>query len=451
MKSGKSNLKWIAIFIIMSPLIIGAGMYLFLWWKIKVVADNFSEDISPFAIMSYQSVLVDLTEARIGLREVSFIPVGMEDEISIKSIIFSAPSIGSLLGIQTKLSQGELPDELNIHINKIRASMGDDYMQAWQQSMLEVRNESGSDSELIACGNVKMLGIPEMMQMGYSYLESNIGLQYQLDSTNGRLDMELSLAVDNMFDSRTTMVFPSKEEQLSLQVLPSIIYNVKRVEFWQKDKGFNQRYSSLCARLNHETVEQYYEKYTKSLRKSLKYEGWTLPNSVFEAYRKVSLPNSEINLRVDIPNSFNIQQIKQPLDILYILNPYVELNGEPVYLDGITWFEPDPDGERLLQELRKSEEDRDSSAQESSKMIHSRRYEEPKEDKKAFKSVDISELEEHIGQPVILYTYFGQKVQGRLLSIDNNIVVVRRRLPNDKGTATYPINRKRIQNARLYF
>ena len=70
---------------------------------------------------------------------------------------------------------------------------------------------------------------------------------------------------------------------------------------------------------------------------------------------------------------------------------------------------------------------------------------------KSFKSVDVPMLSGHLGKPVILYTYFGRKVEGRLVSVKNNIVTVEHRLVSGRGTATYPIAADKIQSVKLYY
>jgi hypothetical protein len=137
------------------------------------------------------------------------------------------------------------------------------------------------------------------------------------------------------------------------------------------------------------------------------------------------------------------------------------------------WSEPDPEGRRLLHELNigtgvedddnsdvAAISDDDAEPQESDKFAHpvyerrsayAQRRAKNKKDEKAFKVVDVPNLAAHLGEPVILYTYFGRKVEGRLIDVDDKVITVEHRLVDGRGTATYPISRDKVQSARLYY
>jgi len=65
--------------VILIPLILVAGVYGFAYWKVTEAADNFAQQLSPFATMSYQSVHIDLLATEVGINNISLEPVVLRD------------------------------------------------------------------------------------------------------------------------------------------------------------------------------------------------------------------------------------------------------------------------------------------------------------------------------------------------------------------------------------
>lgn len=453
--------------VICAPIALFAAVYGFVWWKVSTAADSFAKDIAPFAKMTYQDIHIDLVEAQVGLKGISFVPTGSEGEIDVQSAVLKAPSWGFVLDLEEKLSKGELPDAFNVDLKGLNISLNSGYMQDWGRMVLEAQREAGQSYDALACGGLEFIGLPEIRKMGYGHLNSDVSFQYHFDALDKELNFDLQSRTKQVANMSMSMVLKVASETLNMQSIVFAQPQLKHIEARYFDRGYNQKRNKFCANLNKEPVKSYRERYKNLLSKRLAYEGWKIPDELFNAFEGLNNPGSSLYLRVDVPKGFGIQSmalIQTPSDLVRELNPYVEFSKKYVALDGLDWSEPDPEGERLLRELMQSQEPPELVlGEEIEKVVEPEEelevvptvtmYQRPKPKKpvqKSFKKIAVEELGTHIGKSVILYTYFGQKVEGRLVAVTDKVITVEHRVVSGRGTATYPMAYDKIQSAQLY-
>ena len=455
------------LLVILAPIALFAAVYGFVWWKVSTAAESFAKDIAPFAKMTYQDIHIDLVEAQVGLKGISFTPTGSEGEIGVQSAVLKAPSWGFVLDLEEKLSKGELPDAFNVDLKGLNINLNSGYMQDWGRIALEAQREAGQSYDALACGGLEFIGLPEIRKMGYGNLNSDVSFQYHFDPLDKELNFDLQSRTKQVANMSMSLVLKVASETLNMQSIVFAQPQLKHIEARYFDRGYNKKRNKFCANLNKEPVKSYRERYKGLLSKRLAYEGWKIPDELFNAFEGLNNPGSSLYLRVDVPKGFGLQSmamIQTPSDLVRELNPYVEFSKKYVALDGLEWSEPDPEGERLLRELMQSQEptelvlgeevEKAAEPEEKQEVTPAvTMYQRPKPKKaveKSFKKIAVAELGAHIGKSVILYTYFGQKVEGRLVAVTDKVITVEHRVVSGRGTATYPMAYDKIQSAQLY-
>lgn len=457
------------LLVILTPIALFAGVYGFVWWKVSTAAESFAKDIAPFAKMTYQDIHIDLVEAQVGLKGISFVPTGSEGEIGVQSAVLKAPSWGFVLDLEEKLSKGELPEAFNVDVKGLNINLNSGYMQDWGRIALEAQREAGQSYDALACGGLEFIGLPEVRKMGYGNLNSDLSFQYHFDPLDKELNFDLQSRTKQVANLSMSMVLKVASETLNMQSIVFAQPQLKHIEARYFDRGYNNKRNKFCANLNKEPVKAYRERYKELLSKRLAYEGWKIPDALFNAFEGLNNPGSSLYLRVDVPKGFGVQSmamIQSPSDLVRELNPYVEFSKKYIDLDGLDWSEPDPEGERLLRELMRQQQQEQSDlvlgdevetivepAEEAEPQPVIKPYQRPKPKKlieKSFKKIAVAELGAHIGKSVILYTYFGQKVEGRLVAVTDKVITVEHRVVSGRGTATYPMAYDKIQSAQLY-
>lgn len=470
----KRILTIVAVLLLL-PALAAAG-YGFIWWKVSTAADNIAQQISPFVQMKYGKVHVDLLETEVGLRQISLLPQGSSGDITVESLTLRAPSWNFLLDLEEQLNKGNMPDSFHMDLQGVTMDMNSDYAKDWAAMATEMQMGAPQGYDTLACGDLKFFGLSEVRKMGYGRILTNLSFDYTFDSLDQQLNFEVATETQGMMQADVLMQVRIATESLNVQTAMFAQPELQRFEVRYKDTGYNVRRNKFCAKLNEESVEQYREKYAALLAQRLKYEGWIIPQPLFEAMDSLNNPRASAYARIDIPQGLGPQSmvmIQGPGDLLNMLAPYAEVAGKPVSLDGLDWKMPDESERKAelakLRALQNPELEQQASgalpsisgedvvtepvvekAEKAKTAVAIAKHEIEKPKRKSFKFVKLSVLPKHIGGQVILRTYFGRKVKGKLLSVTSKEVTVLHRLVDGRGTATYPIARDKIDTVQLY-
>ncbi|MGI1669446.1 MAG: hypothetical protein K6L74_03890 [Neptuniibacter sp.] len=449
----------VTLTVILIPLLLVAGVYGFAYWKVTEAADNFAQQLSPFATMSYQSVHIDLLATEVGINNISLEPVGSQGQVLIEAVRMQAPSWAYFLDFENQINSGVLPETLNVNIQGLIVDLQSGYMNKWASQAADVQAVGGQSYDALACGNRSHFSLADLKGMRYSSVKSDMSLLYYFDPNNQTLNFDLDTSTSLMMNVSAEVEIAVATDDLNMQTLMFAQPMVKRFDVRYKDKGYNKRRMIFCAKETGQSEPEYRAMYKQALQQQLASQGWQIPEETLTQYDKINNPAGSVYLRIEHPQGLGAQSmmlVQKPSDLITVLNPYVELNGKPVSLDGISWKLPEPEKQvvKVQEAVKPPVQKIEQVLAETPKKAEVKKT--PKVNSfapppvKSFKQVPVSTLKNHIGQKVKLFTYFGRDVEGTLISTNNSVIKVEHRLVDGRGTAIYPIALDKIQTAKLY-
>lgn len=447
----------VTLTVILIPLLLVAGLYGFAYWKVTEAADHFAQQVSPFATMTYQSVHIDLLKTEVGINSISLQPLGSEGQILLETVRMQAPSWAYFLDFESQISSGVLPETLNVNVQGLILDLQSGYMDKWAEQAADVQAVGVQSYDALACGERSHFSLTDLKRMRYSALKSDVSLLYYFDPNNQTLNFDLDTSTALMMDMSAEVEIAIATDDLNMQALMFAQPQVKRFDLRYKDKGYNKRRMVFCAKETGQSESEYRTAYKQALQQQLVSQGWQIPDETLTQYDKINNPAGSVYLRIEHPQGLGAQSmmlVQKPSDLITILNPYVELNGKPVTLDGIRWAMPEPmekqqkyDGREIASGLK---EGAPELAEENSVVLKPKRKSFERAPVKSFKKISVSSLNNHIGEKVKLLTYFGRDVEGTLISASRSVVKVEQRLIDGRGTAIYPISIDKIKTAKLF-
>jgi hypothetical protein len=128
------------------------------------------------------------------------------------------------------------------------------------------------------------------------------------------------------------------------------------------------------------------------------------------------------------------------------LNPSLRINTVGLDLAELDWESLLPDAEQAEQ-LTPQEEGLVNVEQLKEKILSSREVQKL-EDLKAFHPASFDELDDYLQHQIRLYTQFGRQVEGRLIEVTDNKLVLLRRV--DQGYASYSVDRNFLETIEVY-
>ncbi|MGH1441054.1 MAG: hypothetical protein ACRBBR_13135 [Cellvibrionaceae bacterium] len=461
------KLLTVVLTILLVPIVIGAGFYGFLYWKVTKAADEFALQVSPFAEMSYQKVHIDPFETEIGLNDITLAPVGGEGDFLIESIRMRAPSWSYYFDFEKQINNGEIPESFDLRLNGVIVDLESDYMQDLANMASDMQPAAGQNIDALACGERTHFSLSDIKKMRYNSLSSDISLLYFFDKEEQVISFDFDSSTALMMDVGMEVEVAVTSDDLNVQTLMFAQPQLKKVEMRYQDRGYNNRRMAFCAKETNLSAQQYRENYRTELQENLTLQGWVIPNDLFSALDKMNSPRGSAYMRIDLPQGFgpqSLSMVQSPSDLLTVLNPYVEFNGQPVQLDGLRWEMPDPKNLKRAKVLEQTdtiaEDGLESSPDEATPQGKSNleQYEIAAQNRPSFtkkpavsyKEISLSGINKHIGQKIQLRTYFGRRVEGELIAVSSSEIKVEHRLVDGRGTAIYPIAKNKIESIKLY-
>jgi hypothetical protein len=319
-----------------------------------------------------------------------------------------------------------------------------------------------------------------------------------------RLNMDLLLAMDFMpraqslrLRSDVTLADMAQtgfyvdlalaSNELSVQSLIQSQPTLERVTLDYSDLGYNMRRNRFCAQRGGYAPADYPQRHADLVQAELKRLGWSVSDALVQSYADLQRPQAIMQVIAEPPPGFGAQSlgtISSPEQLLELLNLRLSVNGVSQDLAGISWsLQSDeemtaaveavvpavPEGvapeqgdaalvvekpeapEDLVVELEQSKvEPRQLAAVIDPDVVQVMPgiVVKAKAVEKAFRPTALQQVHSYAGQPVILRTYFGRRIEGTLIRVADGNLEVEQRL--DRGVAIFPIAVDKVAEVSVF-
>ena len=456
-------LKRIALLlsILLLPVFCVAGFYGFLWWRVTEAADEMVTKASPFAELSYNDVRIDLVATEIALVDIRVAPLGGTDQFNIDEISLKAPDWSQMLRLGGDLGTEPWPDALSLHLKGFFFRLDSALMEQWMQLA-----QQGQPQDMTVVGQFcsRMQGADLLQAMGYRVLGADIELAYSFDAVEGRWDVDISADTAEVGDFAMGISLKTSSASLSKSALAGSQTALRSVQSHFSDKGFNRRFREYCATQSGITEEQFDQALREEFEAMIGYAGVGLTDELYQGFVDMYRPAANITFRMrpDTPlGQVQAVQITSLDSFMSVLNPALLINGKPVSLAGIKLQKPvkrsasssvaaqDP---MPLARSALPEGRRDGLSLSPSDSVSYEKDMVPpvanEPHRPAYRAVNIADVREHIGHRARMVTYFGRRIEGRILEIDHHEMLIEQRM--QRGVATYSIALEKVAEIEVY-
>ena len=456
-------LKRIALLlsILLLPVFCVAGFYGFLWWRVTEAADEMVTKASPFAELSYNDVRIDLVATEIALVDIRVAPLGGTDQFNIDEISLKAPDWSQMLRLGGDLGAEPWPDALSLHLKGFFFRLDSALMEQWMQLA-----QQGQPQDMTVVGQFcsRMQGADLLQARGYRVLGADIELAYSFDAVEGRWDVDISADTAEVGDFAMGISLKTSSASLSKSALAGSQTALRSVQSHFSDKGFNRRFREYCATQSGITDEQFDQALREEFEAMIGYAGVGLTDELYQGFVDMYRPAANITFRMrpDTPlGQVQAVQITSLDSFMSVLNPALLINGKPVSLAGIKLQKPvkksasssvaaqDP---MPLARSALPEGRRDGLSLSPSDSVSYEKDMVPpvanEPHRPAYRAVNIADVREHIGHRARMVTYFGRRIEGRILEIDHHEMLIEQRM--QRGVATYSIALEKVAEIEVY-
>lgn len=390
-------IKWIFLGIVAVALIIKAS----LWLSVRSIVNDAIASLSPVMEITYGGISSSF-DGRVGLQNVVINVPMANDSLKVAHAQLKFDGLRALLSFKERLAERKLPEQLALELQGVELQVHGPFVQ--QLYSVPAEKSAFTAMSEVACGNVRNIGVDELLQMGYRTVQSDIEFSYRFEPGAQKLTFNLRSDSRDMLDMRVGMSLINVSERPGdMRVNPP---RVSQVTVELDDNQYQRRVSEFCRGKLGLDQQAYQALSLEKFDTALRQQRIALDKPVLDAYgRYLSDPRS---LRIELTPSEGMAwgglEFFEPKDVIAMLHPSVMVNQEPVSQLGFAWVDP----------LKKK-----ITPENDLQMVSAEETVESKPRTQQYEFVSVDSLAQYTGKRLQFITFDGAYYQGVLHKVEN--------------------------------
>lgn len=380
-----------------------ASIKIYFWWSLTSIADALVQSARPVAQVTYGGTTSSLTGAA-GIADIRITPRGYDTPVDIGAVTLDAGSLAALFDISRKVRTGEPPDAMALTFHDVSLPLSGRLAEEHVDSR-GLWSTFGLPFDAAACGERSGFSALDYRRMGESRIQATITFRYELDRPDEQI--HLSATVDEHGNTwrRLTVDLPMPEAMGSPRELVELGPTVDSAALEYEDRGWHARFRRFCSDETGRSESAFADAHAEAVRNTFAGMGIDMGDALERGYRALLTDNGRFELRLQPSRSVLLTELQyySPNDAVYLLNPTLEVNGDPVPTEQVTASEQ-------AAFARQREDDDHPGGTET---------DNPPAD---FIRIPGRELGKHIGRTVRVTVRGGQLFEGRLESVGSRTV-----------------------------
>lgn len=426
----KKIVAWMAA-LLLPLLLVGAG-YMYYQYQSRQFVQNIIAQLAPVATIKTQAINVGF-DGVVLLKGLAITPLGSQQRINIDSFSLKAPGPFDLLTIDRWLS-GHFPSQLKLQFKSVRLP---------SSAMLLLDDERNSDHVVsllstAVCGDVS--SIFNMVPALGDTLTADLNLTIESASKSRILQILTEIKVPGYLEATADFGLESSKSinLYEKDILSQAVVN--KADLHVKDSGFIRKRNNYCSGVENVSIEAYKASLGFGIQSELLY-GIEVEQAEFnKSVLALFEPNVDLFLRLEFINSIYVNQLFGP-EFSKIITETVNMTvnnerGSTKYYGLLS--------ENYLEEMQAGE------VSEAARMAEDQARADAATEQsvgQAFEDVMQEQLAQYIGKEVRIENQVGRVIEGVLLQVEIDKVVLQRRV--EQGFVKFSILKKNIASLKV--
>ena len=401
-----------------------------LWYFTQQFVDRQVVQAKPFAQISYKEIKTSLTGSATVTDIKVYLP-DIDDNILIESVRFMAPDLLTLISLDSRLQNNELPESLNLIITGASIELNGNLM-----NMIDNPDAEPTPLEVfstLACGDIHRIGSNALTNMAYDTITSDLILNYQFNARKKTLHYILKNNIRDMTH------FNLSGDLFGVTDIKSLTNNTAQpghITLEITDDSYIERKNRFCAAQGKRSITDYVNEHTRQVKEYLFSYGVEPEDGLLNAYNTIIETSAPIVLEADLSKLSGTKEIVsfEPNDIIQFVHLKLFVEGKRINEISIAI-----DKEKLVKTATGTEVELETPDQIKKKQaIIIKKY----------RPVSIANLKNFNGFRVKIKTNNGKQFKGTLKTDAPNIYEVVSRLR--AGSISYHLPVNTIKEAQVY-
>ncbi len=438
--------KWLLISLV--PIILAVGAIAIYQYQVKASIEDFLQSMKPIARVSYDGLDASLS-GHVSITNIKIQPLKYQNQITLDSLSFDLPSPLFVFTGKANLEQGILDSLFAFKLSGVRYDLEADYAES-------NRSESLGDREFCEQG---AMDSRLLLSMGYQQLRGDMTLRLEPEVKSGLVRIELATQFQDFFVGQFDLRLAVNQGRLFSRVAMSQA-GVKLVNFALTDSGYNSHWQEYCSAQLEQSKETLYALYHETLAVQLGLDKTQDNNHLLDLLVGTRAPGGQLAARLHVATPIPVDALVSLIGVDALLENAefnLQINGKILDVTEADWAVL---SRLLANNVRKAalvmtnkEAPQDVLTQkdvqpEMKEIIPGVMPIRLQEKVKAYHITPYEQLSSYVGSPIRLRTFFGNDMEGVLLSVSPTSLNIQHHV--EQGRASFPVSKEKIASVEVY-
>ncbi|MDG1582032.1 hypothetical protein [Pseudomonas sp. GOM6] len=389
-------IKWGLVLVLAIALLIKVS----LWLSVRSIMNDAVAKLSPFMLISYEGITSSF-DGRVGVEGLKARLPMFDDEVRVAHAELKFDGLRSLLAFKEKLAEGKFPEQMAVNLKGLEIDVHGPLMELIHSAPQERNLYSALSSA--ACGRSSIIGVDELLDMGYRTLETDSHFSYLFQPGAQTLTFSLNADTRDMGDYRISLSLANMSDKPGdLRANPPRVSSIT-LEF--NDNQYLRRVNEYCAAKLGLSKDEYLQTAIEHLDSSLRAQRIALDSALLDALKNYYADPQALRIELAPSEGAALDglQFFEESDVIAMLRPVLLVNHQAVSPLGFTWVEPVKTARMDPNELVRAET-------------------QPENNQTQYEFVSVASLRDHAGKRLQFITYDGTYYQGVLHKVENGKV-----------------------------
>lgn len=378
------------VIVLILSVIVAVGSKFYFEKQIRKSLDQSAQMASMVGLLKYDAVEIT-HEGEVRIEGLSFQPHGAPEAATVDLIAVRPGSMIKLFQLEKDMRNNTVPTALGFSVYGVEVPISEEYEQ------LHSDNSQFMNMGLRGCASPAEAGFPGMKALGYSLVDMNLDIDYEIIGEGEHLRVNIDTFADGIAKSTIALDLRLGASSRHMAAMSMSLNNAElnSLSLKNEDYGYQKRLLEYCAKSADLALTDYYPHHVEGWQATWNNLDLAAGENFTKAYQAyIEKPDSfEVDLFASETFKLSELYITQPNILIYHLKGNVSTNGndsEPLDLAAYT-------GERAS----------------INNVVTERKQVEVVEP-----TIAVSELQNYLHKPVEITLNNGKRYQGKAQSVD---------------------------------
>lgn len=402
------------------------GALTYLWYETNATVDRVVAELSPYARISYGSIVSSIYPGVLGIADATIRLDGQT--LHADAITVRGRSLLDLYALQKNpgLFLVKHPD---LKIDGLSSPTRLRKLPSFATLMENKPLQALANLNAAGCNGRSDISYGDLTAMGYSGLSSNILVKTGPEPFGRGWELQIDYRIAGIADYATNIIFKEAPRSLPIALERVSQLDVERIMLQIRDRGYNPRLLEYCAGEVGIDEQAYLQHHLAAVQNELEQHRIPYSDAMLFSYEEGLHRGALKRLRIQPKSDFAIEDLGfyKPGDYLELLGVRFSVNNRQATTRNTK-----------LTTQQKPSGNLATAASPTTNTSAARPA-------PASTAMDWSELENVINKDIVVYTATGGQHRGQLENVDDYLLVLRKNI--GAGSFSFTIDRRRFKNA----